>query len=543
MGEKTPIPLLAMVRQSLATLHLPTQAELLVDLNSLDRSIRIQAERGLRRFQLEPHREVEMADTVDLMELFDRYSPLECDAIANNVTELQLTTDCNGECPFCFLGKKKTVSHKFSFASLKAFAENYLRGKYMPVLYWDSDPFDYRDEGHDFTDVFQVMSRYTRNPTYVSTAVPKGTQERVVRFALELANIYSRAMIGREKRFPITTEYNFPVSLRFSIAKHNVQRVESVLTEIEGQLRQSRWNDTQIVSFFEDVIEFNDLLTRKPNNIGPYIHRKRRFGEMESPACQDGIVISPHRGVEAILMVAPTEYDPSGQRYIPLQPGNVLSLIPTPVYLVKYHGFDTPNRMSQRLKRQELQSLPFPRPYSGFHDYIVPGGPAANIVFKLSRQIWHDTQLLRDISLITDPYVAQFNSAEEIQIYLKRLVEYVREEVLSRMRGLAILSGKLHSGEVDPLKEITSQEVYRYSGAYEPFNVYPEEFEQIDYYLSLAKIYATKMYVMILLWDITKDVGLMVKKAREFENMSDGQAIELLTNFDRIMRKEQDRTR
>ncbi|MEI6533322.1 MAG: hypothetical protein WCO06_05785 [Candidatus Roizmanbacteria bacterium] len=133
-----------------------------------------------RKWDLTPENDSLNVPTVDLMAQLEPFSEEARKRLANNLVAIQLTEGCNGNCPFCLFGNKKGVSAKYSASSVHRYLREY--SNEIPkslALYWDSDPFDYREEVEgkvlDFTDIYKEWR--SMRPTefqYVSTAIPRG---------------------------------------------------------------------------------------------------------------------------------------------------------------------------------------------------------------------------------------------------------------------------------------------------------------------------------------------------------------------------------
>lgn len=89
---------------------------------SIDPNISDEATKEVRKkWNLEPERDAQYAPTVDIMEQFKDFEEYDVKMILRKLVAIQLTTGCNGGCRFCAFGKKKGVTEKYSFESLKKF--------------------------------------------------------------------------------------------------------------------------------------------------------------------------------------------------------------------------------------------------------------------------------------------------------------------------------------------------------------------------------------------------------------------------------------
>ncbi len=164
---------------------------LTAEVGSQDPAVAGSARRKLdTKWDLDPGKDALSAKTVDLKEQLGGYTEADREIIASNLIGIQLTQGCNGNCPFCLFGVKKGVEAKYSFGSVVAFLEEYKdklgRGF---ALYWDSDPFDYRDGEHTFVDVYKAY-RNIRPEEYhgVSTTIPRGGEKDFIDFMRHAAS-------------------------------------------------------------------------------------------------------------------------------------------------------------------------------------------------------------------------------------------------------------------------------------------------------------------------------------------------------------------
>lgn len=122
-----------------------------------------------------------------LESIIGQFSNEQIRLIMSNVGAIELTDGCSIGCGFCGFeankGIRDYIQPEVFRALVKRFKEE-LR-ETGPSLYYASDPFDYNFEGLTYPDIHQiVLSELGYNP-YVSTAVPKGTENLVIDLLLD----------------------------------------------------------------------------------------------------------------------------------------------------------------------------------------------------------------------------------------------------------------------------------------------------------------------------------------------------------------------
>jgi len=311
----------------------PKLEELIAEAGSCDPEKRKAALETLEEmWHLQPERSAEKAPTVDLVEQLDRFPEEQRKVILENLAAIQLTAGCNGGCSFCVFGRKRGVTARYTFESWKRFSEKYgpLLSELQrspPILYWDSDPFDYRDpEGHTYLDVYKV---YVENVPgarpYTSTSIPRGSQRSFIEFCEYVVNQH----IKEDAPLPV---------VRISVGKHNARRVEAVLRTLEEVLRSKySYEQTGRALAKMIIIEGRSKDIGNLHPVGPLIAEADPFRDIYSPACADGVVLAPD-GLRAILVGPATIYNPSGEWDIPLEPNLPPDTVPRFNYNLDYYN-------------------------------------------------------------------------------------------------------------------------------------------------------------------------------------------------------------
>jgi len=350
----------------------------------------IHAQRVLKqKWDLNPEFDTNNAETVDINQILSQFSENEQKILFENMVGVQLTEGCNGACPFCLFGSKKGVDAKFSFKSLKTFfTENTeLISGHPFVLYWDSDPFDYKDGENSFVDVYKLYHQADpHNDHFISTAIPRGGEDNFITFMTYLA-------IEQKKS---TKDLIAPV--RISITEQNIQRVEATMMRLIYRLRQMNFADSEIHSLITNNIEivnrFDDFLLP----IGNSINQADEIKDTYSTACRDGVILSP-RGAEAIMFTAATIYEPSGQKNIPLIPGKADGQIPKKVRDEQYaiwrsRSVNLDERIIQKRTITPIIKHENDQPYS-------LSDPIDDFTLKLGREVATYNRLVSNFSKVS----------------------------------------------------------------------------------------------------------------------------------------------
>lgn len=272
-----------------------------------------------------PLQEEEKIRRIDIMEQLSPYSDEEVETMVRNLFAVELNDGCNGHCYFCFLKAAPGVRAKYTFESLEIFFEKY--GPMFPrdvCLYWASDPFDYQDGDKTTWDVFKVYREHMKPlcPT-VSTALPKGSEERFTQFALNL-------MEQHQKRYQ-TWDWSWEsvywptARLRISVGDQNAQRVNQALENIRLALKEKGYSDSETDIFFEYCLRTEDRFDVLQH--GRLIGKHDDIQDASSFACNDGVVAGP-AGWTGRVVTAPTVYEPTGEKIILLSPGKVKGSVP-----------------------------------------------------------------------------------------------------------------------------------------------------------------------------------------------------------------------
>jgi hypothetical protein len=451
-------------------------------------------------WEVEPGRDAKNARTENLLEQFERFSEDERRLILTNLVGLQLTEGCNGGCYFCLFGTKKGVTAKYSFSSIKAFFEKY--GEIVNpnmTLYWDSDPFDYRDideQGNlrTFVDVYQVF-REKQPETYhfVSTSIPKGGGDDFIKFML---------YAFEEDRLRKQAGKNPVLTVRISWGKHNIQRVEASILRLTNILINNGYSKKEIDDFFSRCLTHINRFEENIDKIGPLINQHDDFAELDTRACRDGVLIKPS-SIEAVMMTAPTIYEPSGQKSIPLSPGEIDS-IPSLLAIENYEGYHFKDSLKKRLEYRQIIIPPIKKAIDPSQRLTLPN-QAEDIILTLGRESFALSQLRDDFADFLNYYYRYLPKIDlsDGAVFFKTAANIFRERQI-----------------------YTQQQIER---AEQYLSNNPQEAERIKYYILLTEVYLAEMDLLATLIEKNFFITNITLIAESLKNIGKDEATQLPT--------------
>lgn len=322
------------------------------------------------------------AESLDLQKMLAEFSEEQIVLLLKNIQGIQLTDGCNGGCYFCYGLAERGVNYKLSFSSVEWLLEKY--GQYLPdsfIFYGDSsDPLDYQDGEHSYIDVYKlfrsirpISADISKSYHEITTSIPKGSQLNFINLAKHI--FYEQRASER------------CTVLRISISEHNVRRVEIVLMNLIDSLREDGVSDDEIEQFLFNFLHTSHRFSKKSGlpsdltNLGQLIKKHDDFLEIESPACVDGIEISP-TGVRARMMVAACIYEPSGLKSTELNSENLQNYAPK--FLIS-HQYSKPNdrQVNSNIDSQQIMT-PWPMRAGGAENVNFEN-QFENVCFLLGR--------------------------------------------------------------------------------------------------------------------------------------------------------------
>nr|MBA4405317.1 hypothetical protein [Nanoarchaeum sp.] len=262
-----------------------------------------------------------------LEERLKHFNEEQLKLIFRNAAAIQLTDGCNSCCPDCGLGAKNGVRDFIRFDFLKTLFSDYgseLEKSECP-LYYASEPFDYQDGSKGYQDVHNLFIKCTGYSPFVSTSLPKGHEEEILRFVLG----YNRPNEQEKNRF--FTRFIG----RLSLTTANYERVNEVFQRIASELGcEDKTLDEWVVRYNKDrkdeikrygctdSIEIFDFYNE--DTCGE-LHSKR-LGERHKDnlgkngiICKHGTLITPEN-VYNLQAVRPSRKHLLGQILTPIDP-------------------------------------------------------------------------------------------------------------------------------------------------------------------------------------------------------------------------------
>jgi len=459
---------------------------------SQDPSVASKARRLLRvHWDSLPEKSAEQAPTVSIIDQLSQFRDAERKIILEQMSAIQLTSGCNGECPFCLFGIKKGVSSKYSYASLETFFQEY--GSELNkslILYWDSDPFDYQDGDHSFVDVFKLWrNQFPEQSMYISTTIPKGGQEAFQDFLLYLIEQYYDSDTEKSKQYK-------NVTIRVSLGKHTLQRAEVVFTQLTERMIAKGYSKKQIEKFIKHIVSLESRFEDSSLvNLGNLISKHDDYASADTPACEDGIVLTPE-SIQAIFVVAPTVYMPSGQYSVEVTAQAILEqglhIIPLQMYKGEYtHIYD--GKLRKRISTNRIL-LPQPRTFEN-HWYRLHDAQET-LFLRLGRYVFSLSSLLDNIS-----YLLAVSNRETFSTFKR--VEYLRKLSEAYRAERPYLCELITTAEMLAEKDAVSKETQ----------------EKLLYYISLTKAYVAKVDFIVEQIEQRKSSRLIIEYARVLTNV------------------------
>lgn len=285
--------------------------ELLALSGSFDEGVKNKARQMLEEmWYLQPEQDAnaETVERADLLAIFEQLDEQTKEFILQNIVAIEFTQGCNGGCGYCFLGEKKRgISQKFSFSSVIAFFTAYgekiqENAPYKVFPYFNTDLLDYRDGEKTALDIYKLL--FDTCPTTIhtlNTSLPTGSQDVFVDLVLHIADVWK--------------EIHFcPTQINLTISRHNAQRAEVCLALIEKKLQDRGLSAREVDYLMKEMVSIKckDMKTGKGLQfVAKLLERNDEMEDVGSPACLDGVVLSP-KGVRSVAMVAATPIHRTG---------------------------------------------------------------------------------------------------------------------------------------------------------------------------------------------------------------------------------------
>ncbi len=296
--------------------------DLLAMSGSFDEGVRNEARVALEQMwflQPEHSANAERVKHIDLLKTFENFDDSTKEFILKNIVAIEFTRGCNGGCSYCFLGEKpRGITHTFSFNSMQAFFTKYGQqiqdnAPYKVYPYFNTDFLDYRDGEKTALDVYQLL--LVKCPVMtrtINTSLPTGSQDVFVDLALRIVDI------------SIET-YSCPTKINLSISGHNAQRAEVCLALIEKKLYERGLSKNHVNFLMKQMIDVKPKDAKSGKGlqlVGKNLERQDAMEDIGSPACLDGVVLSPDNS-RSVSMVAATPINRTGNFELPIQDGRL----------------------------------------------------------------------------------------------------------------------------------------------------------------------------------------------------------------------------
>jgi len=500
-AETNDYPLLESLQSQRESLSFePLNIDLLqAQTGSIDSNLAAKAQRTLRaKWDLRVEQDARNAESIDINQQLAQFSEKEVALMFKNLVSLQLTDGCNGNCPFCMFGLKSGVTAKYSFESLqKLFQERVdLMKQNSFLLYWDSDPFDYRDGEYSFVDVYKLYEGLLPdNYHYISTAIPRGGEDDFINFMTYMIDAHHDTQNTGRRIVPV----------RISLTEQNIQRVEATLKQLTDALLKKGYKAEEINAFYGSIIATVGRFDNYLLPIGPLIKKADDLKDMRSTTCRDGVVLSPKTS-QAIMMTAATIYEPSGQINIDLRPGLLLQQIPAKMREEHYATFSFGEDSLRFRTEQRHTMIPPVRLWDGT-EYTIPDA-IADMTMKLGREAAALTRVISNISRLTVLKMKGTDTLAQKAAFLRVSAEVFRErqryinDLLASVE--AFLNGK------DP-------------------SVSNDEREKLEYYVLLTKIHVEKVNFLVSQIERNRAVHILSSMASVLANIG-RENIHLLPN-------------
>lgn len=461
------IPEINFVRKKREQLFLqPLNIDLLfLQTGSTDPNVSLNAKQELlKNWEILPEFESNNAESVNIVDQISQFNNNDLKKIFKNLVAIQLTEGCNGNCGFCMFGEKKGVTKKYSFESIIKLFDKYeeLMKENPFLLYWNSDPFDYRDRSFNFLDVYKLYKeRLPENTQYISTALPKGGINDFIKF-MESLIFESYSSDSKFNKTPI----------RVSVSLQNIQRVEYGLSKLTSNLINYGLTLNEIGKFYSNTLTIIGRFDNWILPLGKSIVKADSIKDTFSVACRDGVVISP-KSCDAIIMTASTIYEPSGQKNIQLTNNiNTQSYIPIKVRDEIYSRFKFGTKTLFVKTNSRNIILPVIK-NSQNHEYSLEN-QIENQCLKLGREVASYVRLLHDLSALNNLKIESNDPIKEKGNYLKIVSEILRERF-----------------------EYTKKVIFLAKKILNKNNLQKEEFDMLNYYINLSEIYLLKTNLII----------------------------------------------
>lgn len=303
--------------------------------------------------------------TGNLEKVLSEFDERQRKLIMANVGSIQLTDGCSLGCTFCGFESKKGVRDYIPFKLIEGLVKKYKTelAKSHPFLYYASDPFDYDFDGKNYINVHTMFENACNYSPFVSTAVPNGKEEVVIKTLLEdkYTKRWKNSLIDRisvscmnKKRLAkaffkhipslnptaqtkITylgdghpESYKKVIRQRFGISKkeypkavhetfllpYGFNKYSAYIMEIPGRRFLASWGESVNFRNFIEAFTSDDALDITVAKLGS---KNKENLSKHGIGCYHGILMDPS-GVYNLRSVKPSPAYPTGQIKKPITP-------------------------------------------------------------------------------------------------------------------------------------------------------------------------------------------------------------------------------
>lgn len=230
--------------------------------------------------------------------------------IFENTGAVQLTKGCSLACPDCGVAALKGIKDFIPYGTLDSMFSKYGKelSKSNEMLYYASEPFDYKDGDKSYIDVHNMYSEKVGNKLSLITSVPIKKEEEILK------------MLKDE----VGTPFEDRKISAMSLTDYNYRRVERKLKE------SGLMDDLEGVDSLKEFGEFVNQNSVGNQPVRDFVNVYKRYNLSdasdekladESIGCFHGVLMDPS-GVYNLRITNPTKENPTGEILEEITPEN-----------------------------------------------------------------------------------------------------------------------------------------------------------------------------------------------------------------------------
>jgi len=267
--------------------------------------------------------------------------------------------------------------------------------------------------------------------------------------------------------------------------RKNAARVKFVIEKIIENLAGKGFSYEKIDQLLHDKIAIEKRSKKEIlKSIGKKINNEISTKALRSCANLEGVVISPGK-VQAILMVAPTSFDPSGERYIDIKPGGVFKKTPLPLDKNGFTSFRHQSWLLDRTKYKNVTILP-PMLGSNGELYKPYDNRAENLCLIASRESFTISNAINDIASLDWVKSKYQYTDQQIADFLKVSLENLEKRFNATFKITEMINSLLKKENKN------------------------EQKEKMTFFNNLFKLYQNKSLILLLYADKKKDTSKII---------------------------------